>query len=36
MFDCQNEQLYIADPRALHSIFIKDQDSFEETSVFIE
>ncbi|PPQ83855.1 hypothetical protein CVT25_000911 [Psilocybe cyanescens] len=31
-----DEQLYIADPRALQSIIIKDQDSFEETTVFTE
>ncbi|KAH9487411.1 Cytochrome P450 monooxygenase 91 [Psilocybe cubensis] len=31
-----DEQLYIADPRALQSIIIKDQDSFEETAVFTE
>ncbi|KAF8883812.1 cytochrome P450 [Infundibulicybe gibba] len=31
-----DEQLYISDPRALHHILIKDQDAFEETSVFIE
>lgn len=30
------EQLYISDPRALHSIISKDQDAFEETAVFIE
>ncbi|KAF9490597.1 cytochrome P450 [Pleurotus eryngii] len=31
-----DEQLYICDPRALHSILVKDQDAFDETSVFIE
>ncbi|KAG2024085.1 cytochrome P450 [Coprinopsis cinerea AmutBmut pab1-1] len=31
-----DEQLYIADPHALQSIVVKDQDSFEETSVFID
>ncbi|KAA1478681.1 cytochrome P450 [Dentipellis sp. KUC8613] len=31
-----DEQLYISDPRALQSIVVKDQDCFEETSVFIE
>ncbi|KAF8999694.1 cytochrome P450 [Cyathus striatus] len=31
-----DEQLYISDPRALHNIIIKDQDSFEETAVFTE
>ncbi|KAG6898696.1 hypothetical protein C0993_005049 [Termitomyces sp. T159_Od127] len=31
-----DEQLYISDPRALHSIIIKDQDAFEETAVFVE
>ncbi|RDB27404.1 hypothetical protein Hypma_004362 [Hypsizygus marmoreus] len=31
-----DEQLYISDPRALQSIVVKDQDSFEETPVFIE
>lgn len=32
----QDEQLYISDPTALHSIIIKDQDAFEETAVFVE
>jgi hypothetical protein len=32
----KDEQLYISDPRALHSIISKDQDAFEETAVFIE
>ncbi|KAG6856810.1 hypothetical protein H0H87_000509 [Tephrocybe sp. NHM501043] len=31
-----DEQLYVSDPRALHSIIIKDQDAFEETAVFVE
>ncbi|PFH46929.1 hypothetical protein AMATHDRAFT_153366 [Amanita thiersii Skay4041] len=31
-----DEQLYISDPRALHSITVKEQDAFEETAVFIE
>ncbi|KAF7422267.1 cytochrome P450-dit2 [Pleurotus ostreatus] len=31
-----DEQLYICDPRALHSILVKDQDAFDETAVFIE
>lgn len=31
-----DEQLYISDPRALQSVVVKDQDAFEETSVFIE
>lgn len=31
-----DEQLYISDPRALQSIIVKDQDSFEETTTFIE
>ncbi|KAG6865211.1 hypothetical protein C0991_004412 [Blastosporella zonata] len=31
-----DEQLYVSDPRALHSIVIKDQDAFEETAVFVE
>ncbi|KAG6890526.1 hypothetical protein C0995_007728 [Termitomyces sp. Mi166 len=31
-----DEQLYISDPRALHSIVVKDQDAFEETAVFVE
>ncbi|KAG6916982.1 hypothetical protein DXG01_004411, partial [Tephrocybe rancida] len=32
----QDEQLYVSDPRALHSIVIKEQDAFEETAVFVE
>jgi cytochrome P450 len=31
-----DQQLYVSDPRALHSIIVKDQDAFDETSVFIE
>ncbi|KAF9527856.1 cytochrome P450 [Crepidotus variabilis] len=31
-----DEQLYVSDPRALQSIISKDQDCFEETSVFTE
>ncbi|KAJ8494947.1 hypothetical protein ONZ45_g13060 [Pleurotus djamor] len=31
-----DEQLYISDPRALHSILVREQDAFEETAVFIE
>ncbi|KAF9445892.1 cytochrome P450 [Macrolepiota fuliginosa MF-IS2] len=31
-----DEQLYISDPKALHSITLKDQGAFEETSVFLE
>ncbi|KDQ26140.1 hypothetical protein PLEOSDRAFT_1113674 [Pleurotus ostreatus PC15] len=31
-----DEQLYICDPRALHSILVKDQDAFDETAVFIQ
>ncbi|EPQ50340.1 cytochrome P450 [Gloeophyllum trabeum ATCC 11539] len=31
-----DEQLYISDPRALHSIILSDHDAFEETRVFIE
>ncbi|KNZ74707.1 Cytochrome P450 4F12 [Termitomyces sp. J132] len=31
-----DEQLYVSDPRALHSIIVKDQDAFEETAVFVE
>ncbi|KAE9394332.1 cytochrome P450 [Gymnopus androsaceus JB14] len=31
-----DEQLYISDPHALQSIILKDQDSFEETAVFID
>ncbi|KAJ6584209.1 cytochrome P450 [Mycena sp. CBHHK59/15] len=31
-----DEQLYISDPHALHRILIKDQDAYEETSVFVE
>ncbi|KAF4577459.1 cytochrome P450-dit2 [Pleurotus pulmonarius] len=31
-----DEQLYICDPRALHSILVKEQDAFDETTVFIE
>jgi hypothetical protein len=32
----QDEQLYITDPRTLHSILIKDSEAFDETSVFTE
>ncbi|KAF9042273.1 cytochrome P450 [Panaeolus papilionaceus] len=32
----QDEQLYVSDPQALQSIIMKDQDSYEETAVFIE
>ncbi|KAJ7596328.1 cytochrome P450 [Mycena floridula] len=31
-----DEQLYITDPKALQSILVRDQDTFEETAVFIE
>ncbi|KAJ6612407.1 cytochrome P450 [Mycena sp. CBHHK59/15] len=31
-----DEQLYISDLHALHRILIKDQDAYEETSVFVE
>ncbi|TFK23745.1 cytochrome P450 [Coprinopsis marcescibilis] len=31
-----DEQLYVSDPRALQSIILKDQDSYEETEVFTE
>ncbi|KAF5347595.1 hypothetical protein D9756_010703 [Leucocoprinus leucothites] len=31
-----DEQLYISDPRALQTIIQKEQDAFEETSVFLE
>ncbi|KAF4623118.1 hypothetical protein D9613_001355 [Agrocybe pediades] len=31
-----DEQLYISDPRAIQSIMLKDQDSYEETAVFTE
>ncbi|KAH6901041.1 cytochrome P450 [Coprinopsis sp. MPI-PUGE-AT-0042] len=31
-----DEQLYVSDPHALHSIILKDQDAFEETAVFTE
>jgi hypothetical protein len=32
----QNEQLYVSDPQALQTIILKEQDAFEETSVFLE
>lgn len=32
----QDNQLYVADPLALQNIIVKEQDIFEETSVFIE
>lgn len=35
-FQVQNAQLYISDPKALHCILIKDQETFEETDIFIE
>ncbi|KAJ6540824.1 cytochrome P450 [Mycena vulgaris] len=31
-----DEQLYISDPSALHSILVKEQDAYEETAVFVE
>ncbi|EIN13034.1 cytochrome P450 [Punctularia strigosozonata HHB-11173 SS5] len=31
-----DEQLYVYDPRALHSILVKDQEAFAETSIFLE
>ncbi|KAJ7078782.1 cytochrome P450 [Mycena epipterygia] len=31
-----DEQLYISDPCALQSILVKEQDAYEETSVFVE
>ncbi|CAA7269679.1 unnamed protein product [Cyclocybe aegerita] len=31
-----DEQLYVADPRALQQIIIKDQESFDETAAFLE
>ncbi|TFK38830.1 cytochrome P450 [Crucibulum laeve] len=31
-----DEQLYVSDARAMQSILMKDQDAFEETSVFVE
>ena len=34
-FDFQAKWLYTYDPRALHSIYIKDQDVFEETDIII-
>jgi hypothetical protein len=35
-FAIKDEQLYISDPRALQSILIKDQDTYDETDVFLE
>lgn len=32
----QESRLYISDPRALHSILVKDQYVFEETAQFLE
>ncbi|KAF7969084.1 hypothetical protein HWV62_28328 [Athelia sp. TMB] len=31
-----DEVLYVSDPRALHSIVVKEQETFEETDMFIE
>ncbi|TDL22548.1 cytochrome P450 [Rickenella mellea] len=33
---CGDEQIFISDPRALHSIVIKDQDIFEEANMLIQ
>lgn len=34
-FDMQDKQLYVYDPKAMHHIIVKDQDIYEETSLFI-